>query len=156
MKQYVTASHDETAALGEALGQCLRPGDSVLLQGQLGAGKSVLARSIAHALGVEGPMASPTFTLMQPYEGRVPVHHFDLYRLEDEDEFFAAGLSDYVGGDAVALIEWPLEDMDCAPALRIELERGESEDRRVLTLRFEGFEEARVAQVESVLARWEA
>ena len=88
-----TRSQDDTFALGRALGAFLRPGDSLLLSGDLGTGKSVLARGAARSLGVEGPMPSPSFTIMFPYEGRVPVYHFDLYRLSGPDEFEAA-LSD--------------------------------------------------------------
>ena len=101
------ASPEETGAIGASLGALLRPGDVVLLTGEMGAGKSVLARGLARGAGVEGAMPSPTFTLMQPYMGRIPFYHFDLYRLEDEDEFWAAGLEDYVGTDGVAAIEWP-------------------------------------------------
>ena len=82
-----TRSEDDTFALGRALGAFLRPGDSLLLSGDLGTGKSVLARGAARALGVEGPMPSPSFTIMFPYEGCVPVYHFDLYRLSGPDEF---------------------------------------------------------------------
>ncbi len=104
--RFVTFSEADTRNLGIRLAAMLRPGDVVFLSGELGAGKSVLARGIAAGLGVEGPMPSPTFTLMQPYEGRVRVHHFDLYRLSGPDELFAAGLWDYLG-DGVSLVEWP-------------------------------------------------
>ena len=79
---FVTHGGEDTFAFGQALGAFLKKGDTVLLYGDLGAGKSVLARGIADALGVSGEMASPTFTLMQPYNGKKEkVYHFDLYRL---------------------------------------------------------------------------
>ena len=79
--RFRTRSEEDTYAFGRALGAFLRPGDALLLSGDLGTGKSVLARGAARALGVEGPMPSPSFTIMFPYEGECPVYHFDLYRL---------------------------------------------------------------------------
>ena len=93
-----TRSEDDTFALGRALGAFLRPGDALLLSGDLGTGKSVLARGAARSLGVEGPMPSPSFTILFPYEGKCPVYHFDLYRLSGPDEFEAAGLYEWFGG----------------------------------------------------------
>lgn len=90
-----------------SLASQLRAGDVLLLRGELGAGKSVFARGIARGLGVEGPITSPTFTLLNVHDGSITLNHMDLYRLEDEDEFEAAGLTDAVGGNAIALIEWP-------------------------------------------------
>ena len=126
--QYATASAGDTRALGRAIGALLRAGDVVLLYGNLGAGKSVLARAIAEGMDFHEVMPSPTFTLMQPYQGPVPFYHFDLYRLEDPDEFYQAGLSDYVGGDGVAVIEGPERaDMTLDRGLSIKLQyAGES------------------------------
>ena len=102
-----TRSEAETMALAARLAPMLSPGDTVLLEGDLGAGKSVLARGIARGLGVEGPMPSPTFTLMNTYHGRLTVHHFDLYRISDEDSLYNIGYFDVAGQpDAVTLIEW--------------------------------------------------
>ena len=103
--KYRTVSEADTAAFAGALASCLREGDTLLLSGDLGAGKSVFARGVARALGVEGAMPSPTFTLMIPYEGNVKFYHYDLYRLNDPEEFYAAGLDEFIGGDGVAIVE---------------------------------------------------
>ena len=105
--RFETRSEADTFEFGRTLGAQLRPGEALLLSGELGAGKSVLARGAARALGVEGPMPSPSFTILLSYDGRVRVHHFDLYRLSDPDEFYAAGLDEWLGGDGVCLVEWP-------------------------------------------------
>ena len=102
-----TRSEDDTFALGRALGACLRPGDTLLLSGDLGTGKSVLARGAARALGVEGPMPSPSFTILFPYEGKCPVYHFDLYRLGSEEEVLDLGFDEiFFGGEGVCAVEW--------------------------------------------------
>ena len=128
---YQTRSEAETLRFASALAEMLGAGDTVLLDGDLGAGKSVMARGIARALGVTGAMPSPTFTLLIPYQGQIPVYHFDLYRLADPDEFYAAGLDEFVGGDGVAVVEWPqMAELEPRPALKLSIRRGESDDER--------------------------
>ena len=130
---YLTNSETDTFGFGCALGACLKTGDCVLLTGDLGAGKSVLARGIAHAHGVTGAMPSPTFVLMIPYEGDVKIYHFDLYRLSDPDEFYQAGLEEFIGGDGIALIEWTqMADLHPAGAVYVEIRRGAGDDERVI------------------------
>lgn len=102
-----TASSAETEALGERIGAELRPGDVVLVRGEMGAGKTTLIRGACRALGVTEPVTSPTFTIGQRYAGRVPVSHLDLYRLEDIEAEEPALLDDYVEPGSVAFIEWP-------------------------------------------------
>jgi tRNA threonylcarbamoyladenosine biosynthesis protein TsaE len=94
---------------GVHLGRLLQQPALILLQGDLGAGKSVLARGIARGLGVseEVPITSPTFTLMNHYPARLDLYHFDLYRLAEPDELIEIGFDDYAFGDGVALVEWP-------------------------------------------------
>ncbi len=131
---YETHSEQETMMLAARLAPMLSAGDTVLLEGDLGAGKSVLARGIARGMGIEGPMPSPTFTLMIPYEGTGgKLYHFDLYRLADPDEYYAAGLDEFVGGDGVAVVEWPqMAGLEPRPCLRLCLERcGGDQQRRI-------------------------
>lgn len=148
--KYRTVSEKDTLAFAAAMAAMLRPGDTVLLHGDLGAGKSVFARGAARALGIEGAMPSPTFTLLIPYEGREKLYHFDLYRLNDPDEFYAAGLDEFVGGDGVAMIEWPeMADIDPRPALDVTMDRGADADERVITIEnlgVAGFDPAALAK----------
>ena len=113
----ITQSPGETRALGARLAQLLRPGDVLLLEGDLGAGKSELTRGIAKGLGVSGPIASPSFTILNVYEdGRVPLYHFDWYRLNDAEELYDLGMDEYLGGDGIAVVEWPSRCADAIPA----------------------------------------
>ena len=103
-----SGSAAETEALGAELAARLEPGDVVVLSGEVGTGKTTMIRGACRALGVEGPITSPTFTVGQRYEdGRLPVAHLDLYRLEDLEAEDPALLEDYLGPDGVAFIEWP-------------------------------------------------
>jgi tRNA threonylcarbamoyladenosine biosynthesis protein TsaE len=105
----VTTSAAETEALGAELAERLAPGDVVVLSGEVGAGKTTLIRGACRALGIEGPVTSPTFTIGHRYEGgRMPVSHLDLYRLEDGlDGEDPALLDDYLDPGGVAFVEWP-------------------------------------------------
>ena len=138
---FLTRSEADTTKLAARLAPMLAPGDAVLLEGELGAGKSVLARGIARGMGIEGPMPSPTFTLMIPYEapdGR-RLYHFDLYRLADPDEYEAAGLDEFIGGDGIAVVEWPgMADIDPERALTLYLSRGNADDVRIIEITNDG------------------
>ena len=137
---YLTRSEADTMEFAARLSPMLAAGDAVLLNGDLGAGKSVLARGIARGMGIRGPMPSPTFTLMIPYEadGR-KLHHFDLYRLADPDEYYAAGLDEFIGGDGVAVVEWPqMADLAPRPALNLRLGRGGQDDWRIIKIENDG------------------
>lgn len=102
-------SEEQTAALGTALGKILEPGDVVALWGELGAGKTFLAGAIARGLGVlpSTPVTSPTFTLINEYDGRLHLYHLDLYRLGDPDEIETLPWREVLHGAGVAVIEWP-------------------------------------------------
>lgn len=112
--EVVSASEAQTLDIGMTLGRLLNQPALILLQGDLGAGKTVLARGVARGLGVDEqvPITSPTFTLMNHYPARRDLYHFDLYRLSDPDELIEIGFDDFAFGEGVALVEWPekLED----------------------------------------------
>ncbi|MBP3410884.1 MAG: tRNA (adenosine(37)-N6)-threonylcarbamoyltransferase complex ATPase subunit type 1 TsaE [Clostridia bacterium] len=133
--KYLTRSEADTLQFAGRLSDMLKAGDSVLLHGDLGAGKSVFARGVARGMGVTGAMPSPTFTLMIPYEGSKKLYHFDLYRLNDPDEFYAAGLDEFIGGDGVALVEWPeMAEIDPVPCLHVTICRGADENEREIEI----------------------
>ena len=113
----VTNSAAETRKLGERLAEKLKAGDVVLLEGELGAGKSELARGVAKGLGVQETVTSPSFTILNVYEsGRIPLYHFDWYRLESEEELYELGMDEYLGGNGIALVEWPGRCPEAIPA----------------------------------------
>jgi tRNA threonylcarbamoyladenosine biosynthesis protein TsaE len=129
-----TGSAEETEAVGARLAERLRPGDVVLLSGELGAGKTTLIRGACRALGVSGPVTSPTFTLGQRYEGgRLPVSHLDLYRLRSLEGEDPALLDDYLSEDGVAFVEWPAAGAGRfgRPALAVRLAHAGEERRRI-------------------------
>ena len=112
----LTKSPAETRALGRQLAASLQPGDVLLLYGDLGAGKSELTRGIAEGLGVSGPVTSPSFTILNVYDdGRIPLYHFDWYRLESAEELYEMGMDEYLGGDGVAVVEWPTQCPEAIP-----------------------------------------
>ena len=130
----VTNSAAETRALGEKLASRLKAGDVVVLEGELGAGKSELARGIARGLGVTETVTSPSFTILNVYEsGRCPLYHFDWYRLESEEELYELGMDEYLGGDGIAVVEWAERCPDARPdnVLRLRLEVTGGESRRI-------------------------
>ena len=101
-------SEAETVALGAALARVLRPGLQIWLQGNLGSGKTTLTRGVLRALGHEGKVKSPTYTLIEPYSvSRLNLYHFDFYRFNSPDEYLDAGLDEYFSGDGVCVVEWP-------------------------------------------------
>ncbi|MCD7982521.1 MAG: tRNA (adenosine(37)-N6)-threonylcarbamoyltransferase complex ATPase subunit type 1 TsaE [Clostridiales bacterium] len=102
-----TFSAEETFAVGEEIGRNAKPGEVYTLVGDLGVGKTVLAQGIACGLGIAEPVNSPTFTIMQVYEdGRIPLYHFDVYRIGDIEEMDEIGYEDCFYGDGVSVIEW--------------------------------------------------
>jgi tRNA threonylcarbamoyladenosine biosynthesis protein TsaE len=123
----------ETVKAGALLGQLLESGDTVLLQGGLGAGKTAFTQGIGQGLGVPVTINSPTFTILKEYAGQTPLYHFDLYRLEEPDELLMLDFEDYFGGAGVCVVEWPEKiDGDASSAylapwpdnyLRVELRR---------------------------------
>lgn len=136
MERY-SASEQDTEALGRALVQRLQPGAVVAFTGDLGAGKTAFVRGMAQGLGVAGRVTSPTFTIVNEYEGgRLPLFHFDLYRLASSDELFEIGWEDYLRRGGVCAVEW---SENAAGALerdtvRVDLRRGAEDGQRVITI----------------------
>ena len=105
--EFFSTSAEETIGLGEALGRVLGPTDVLVLTGDLGAGKTQLTKGVARGMGVTDDVTSPTFTIEMVYEGsRIPLYHFDLYRLDNADQLEDTGLFDVLGADGPCLIEW--------------------------------------------------
>jgi tRNA threonylcarbamoyladenosine biosynthesis protein TsaE len=102
----MSASLERTHTLGCALGELAESGDIILLEGELGAGKTALTQGIGLGLGVAATINSPTFTILKEYEGRLPLYHFDLYRLDEPDELYELGFEDYFRGAGVCVVEW--------------------------------------------------
>lgn len=133
--RWESASAEATAHLGELLGELLEEGDAVILEGELGAGKTQLAKGVARSLGVAGEVTSPTFNLLVTHGGgRLPLHHLDLYRLESEDELGDAGALDVVGVDGASLVEWggPFAEALAPERLEISFSRRDAEGSRTV------------------------
>jgi tRNA threonylcarbamoyladenosine biosynthesis protein TsaE len=136
----VTRSTDETLELARAVGELLRPGDVVSLVGELGAGKTVFARGVARALGVTELVVSPTFTIVREYEGRVPLVHVDVYRIDAVQEMHDLGFEEVVRDDAVTLVEWgdKIDGLLPGDRLDVRLAPGGAEDERVVEIEGHG------------------
>jgi tRNA threonylcarbamoyladenosine biosynthesis protein TsaE len=104
--RFITRSERETLELGEKFALELKDGDIVELNGRLGAGKTVFTKGIASGLGITEDVTSPTFTILKEYSGRLKLNHFDLYRIDDEEELKGIGFYDYLGAEGVCVIEW--------------------------------------------------
>ena len=104
--EFIVTKVDETYKIGEIIGSLLNSGDIICLIGELGTGKTHLAKGIAKGLGIEDNITSPTFTIVNEYTGRLILYHFDVYRVNDPDEIAAIGFDEYIFGDGVSVIEW--------------------------------------------------
>ncbi len=128
---------DKTEEFGKSFAERLQPGSVVALIGPLGAGKTTLAKAIAKGLGGTETLTSPTFTIVQEYEsGRLPLYHFDVYRVSDEEELFEMGFEEYLHKGGVCLIEWAdlIQPMLPSETITLKLDYGENENERVLEI----------------------
>jgi len=119
MLKFVTESVEETAKIGEQLGRLLDTGNIICLSGDLGAGKTAFTKGIAKGLGVEDYVTSPTYTIINEYQGRLPLYHFDVYRLNDVEEMYELGYEEYFFGDGVVVLEWADVVRDIIPKERL-------------------------------------
>jgi tRNA threonylcarbamoyladenosine biosynthesis protein TsaE len=135
-----TASAGETARLAGAIAPLLRAGDVIVLAGGLGSGKTTFARGLGEALGVDEPVVSPTFTIVREYEGRLPLVHVDVYRLDRVQELHDIGLEELIEERAVTLVEWGDVVAAYLPAERLDvrLDPGPGDDDRAVTLTLRG------------------
>ena len=135
--EFITHSPEETRALGGRLADALWAGAVVAFTGDLGAGKTAFVSGMARALGVEERVPSPTFTIVNEYEGgRLPLFHFDMYRLGDADELFHIGWEDYLARGGICAVEWSenVEEAMEDDAVRVAIRRGADDNTRVITI----------------------
>ena len=135
--EYISHSEAETEALGEQLGSRLSPGAVVAYRGGLGMGKTAFTRGLARGLGCRGRVTSPTFTIVNEYEGgRLPLFHFDMYRLGSADELYDIGWEDYLARGGVCAVEWSeiVRDALEPGCIRVDLRRGERGGQRRITV----------------------
>lgn len=136
--EYHSNSPKETENIAKAFAKELKSGDVVTLNGDLGAGKTAFAQGLAKGLAVNEIVSSPTFTIVNQYEGRLPVYHFDVYRIEDCDEMFEIGYEEMIDGDGVCVIEWAEKIAELLPVPRYDViiskDTNRHEDFRVITI----------------------
>lgn len=134
--EFLSHSPEETEHIGEMLGRRLRPGTVVAYRGGLGMGKTAFTRGLARGLGCAGRVTSPTFTIVNEYDGATPLFHFDMYRLGSSDELFDIGWEDYLTRGGVCAVEWSERVDDAMPAdtLWVDIARGTDESDRIITI----------------------
>ncbi len=135
--EWITHSPAETEALGARLADALDAGQVVAFTGDLGAGKTAFVSGMARALGVEERVTSPTFTIVNEYEGgRLPLFHFDMYRLGDADELFHIGWEDYLARGGICAVEWSENVAEAIEpdAVRVSIVRGDGDSDRMITI----------------------
>ena len=116
MLTFTTKTEEETINLGKKIGSLLKKGDIIAMQGTLAAGKTTITKGIAQALGITDTITSPTFCLISEYYGRMPLYHFDVYRLDGTEDFINLGADDMLYGDGVSIIEWSEKIMEELPS----------------------------------------
>ena len=134
---YTTHSPGETEALGERLGRLVTPGTVIAYTGDLGAGKTAFTRGLARGLGIDERVTSPTFTMVDEHlGGRLPLFHFDLYRLSSSDDLYDIGWEDYQSRGGVCAVEWSevAEDLWEEDTVRVDLRRGSGDSERTVTI----------------------
>ena len=136
-KEYTTAGEEQTEALGFRLGQLIQPGAVIAYTGDLGAGKTAFTRGLARGLGIPDRVTSPTFSIVNEYEGgRLPLFHFDMYRLSSSEELYDIGWEDYLARGGVCAVEWSeiVDDALEPDCIRVDIRRGERAQQRQITI----------------------
>lgn len=141
--EFHTNSADETIRLGKIIGQKLHKGDILAMQGTLAAGKTTITKGIAESLGVKDTITSPTFCLISEYEGKMPLYHMDVYRLDSGEDFINLGVEDLMYGNGVSIIEWSEKVMDELPkkTIILKLEPVQDSTQRNITIENWPYEE---------------
>ena len=131
--EFITNSPEETENVGQALGRVLKPGMVLAFQGDLGAGKTAFTRGLARGLGAEEPVTSPTYTIVNEYlSGRIPLFHFDMYRLTSSDDLWDIGWEDYLERGGVCAVEWSENVADAMEgAVWVRIEKTGENTRRI-------------------------
>lgn len=131
---FYTESAEQTIKLGEKIGSFLHPGDVIALQGTLAAGKTTITKGIARALGITEDITSPTFTLISVYEGRLPLYHMDVYRLEGSADFLDLGAEEMLYGSGICVIEWSEKIMNELPNSAVIIKLFAENEKRTVTI----------------------
>ncbi|MBQ2846293.1 MAG: tRNA (adenosine(37)-N6)-threonylcarbamoyltransferase complex ATPase subunit type 1 TsaE [Firmicutes bacterium] len=140
IKEFHTVNEQGTKEIAKAFAAELKPGDLVCLYGDLGSGKTAFSKSAIEALGVTEMVTSPTFTIVREYEGRIPVYHFDVYRVHSEEDMFEIGYEEYFYGKGVCFIEWAelIEELLPEKVYKIFLQYTDEEDGRMIRIEYPG------------------
>lgn len=137
METITSRSPADTVEAGRHLAEKLKPGDVVALTGELGMGKTQFIRGIAEGLGITDTVSSPTFALVHEYRGRVPLYHFDMYRVNAWDDLYSTGFFDYLEAGGICAVEWSENIWEALPedAVVVQISRGDDENTRRITIR---------------------
>ena len=131
--EIISGSENQTISIGESFGKKLVPGDVVAMYGDLGAGKTAFVRGMAQGMGLDARVSSPTFTIVNEYQGKVPLFHFDMYRLKNSDELFEIGWEDYLVRGGVCAVEWSenVEDAFFPGVIKVIIEKLNDTERKI-------------------------
>lgn len=131
--EYISHCEAETSKIGKELAEKLVPGNVIAMYGDLGAGKTAFVRGLAEGLGLDARVSSPTFTIVNEYLGKIPLFHFDMYRLGDADELFEIGWEDYITRGGICVVEWSenVEEAFYNDTIRIYIEKIDDSSRNI-------------------------
>lgn len=127
--KYISNSYEDTQKIAAEFAKTLTEGDVLCMYGDLGVGKTAFVQGLAKGLGICEHITSPTFTIVNEYSGRLPLYHFDVYRIADSDEMYEIGYEEYVYGNGVSVIEWPQLIDDILPEKRYDIEISKDYDK---------------------------